>query len=87
MVLFPPPAPLQLFTVIGFRLKQPRPHQERRALGRGRRRGCERREGPKERAERAPDPVRLLSRRKIKKRERGEEQTGTFKNNPLFSKP
>lgn len=42
---------LLLLAVIGFRLKQPRPHQERRALGRGRRRGCGRREGPKERAE------------------------------------
>lgn len=49
------------------RAETPRPHQERRALGRGRRRGCGRREGPKERAERASNSVRRLSRRKIKK--------------------
>lgn len=38
----------RLSAVIGFRLKQPRPHRERRAWGRGRR-GCGRREGPEER--------------------------------------
>lgn len=36
--------------------------------------------------ERAHDPVRPLSRRKIKKRKRGDEQTGAFKNKPLISK-
>lgn len=56
-------------------------------MGRGRRRGCGRREGPKERAERAPGPLRRLSRRKIKKRKGGEEQTGTFRNNPVPSTP
>lgn len=36
--------------------------------------------------ERARDPVRRLSRRKIKKRRREDKQTGAFKNNRLISK-
>lgn len=75
-----------LLAVIGFRLKQPRPHRERRALGRGRREPVGEGRDQRRERERARHPVRRLSRRKIKKRESGDEQTGAFKNNPLISK-
>ena len=75
----------RLLAVIGFRLKQPRPHRERRAQGRGRREAVGEGRDQRREQERARNPVRRLSRRKIKKRERGDEQTGAFKTDPLIS--